>query len=105
MNLRKHWLSTLTETDKHAFQNAVNRIVVQLREDRKSLKAEMTVTKFVERQNLLQIWEIETLKASAAMSKHTADALATQEKKLWIIKHCLKILINHFALRDCCLSF
>ena len=49
MKLRKYWLNTLTKMNKYVFWDAVNKIVVQLRKDRKSLKAEMTVTKFVER--------------------------------------------------------
>ena len=105
MKLRKHWLDTFTEANKHMFWNAVDRIVVQLREDKKFSKAEITVMRFVERQNLLQIQEIEILKVSATVLKCTANILATQEKELWVIKHCLKTLINHLILRNHCLSF
>ena len=82
MKLRKHWLDIFIKTDKCVFWDAVDRIVVQLRENRKSLKAEMTVIKSVEKQNLLQIWEIEILKINAVTSKHTTDALTMQKKKL-----------------------
>ena len=87
------------------FWDAVDRIVVQLREDEKSSKVKVTVVKSVERQNLFWIQEIETLKVSAVTLKYMTDILVIQEKKLQIIKHCLKTLVSCSASESHCLSF
>jgi hypothetical protein len=105
MVLRKRWLATLAEQDKRAFQGAVDRIVIQLREDGKSTKAEMAAAGSVEGQNLLRIREVEALEAGAAASKRTADAMETQGKELREIRQCLEALVTRPARGGRRLSF
>jgi hypothetical protein len=86
---RKRWISSLDAADKRKFLEGVNKIVVQLRESGKEMKAEVAAAGSVEGQNLLRIREVQALEASAAAAKRTADALEAQGDDLRAIRRCL----------------
>jgi len=97
MALRRRWVDTCAEEDKRAFRAAVDKIIVQLREEGKSTKAEVAAAGSVEGQNLLRIREVEALEAGAAASKRTADALTAHGEELRAIRRCLEMLAGRPA--------
>ena len=105
MTLRRCWINTLVKKNKHAFWAVIDKIVVQLQENDKFTKTEVTAADSVKEQNLLWIQKIEMLKADAVMSKWTADVLTVQEEELHVIRCCLEMLTDYSALKSCCLSF
>ena len=75
MNLKKHWLSILIKINKHMFCDTVDKIMIQLWKNNKSIKIKITAAKFIENQNMFHIQKIKTFKISIVFVKCITDIL------------------------------